>query len=379
MNVAYTQKLFRCFYYFEKDFMAYNLKDLYLDNRHEHLEFDYSSLLSKGKLWVNICDGLTIPEQCNSQKVADSSIIYIPDNSGADCKTLLSSKVDENNYSLLSSDNKKNGFSIASKNTSTSDFQVIVKCDKSKKKPEYVLTNNTLTITTEGGCGTINEPARVFYNNKIVFSLIFMAVGIIFMVFGGWKWDKLLVGVGFLAGASFVFFIFWAFVQYEPSTKSYVIISVISVLIGGIIAYLCKLFDFLSYMCIGFFGAFFLTRFLIATFPTHGLENWVVQLITYSVAAVCALICVFVGKYFMVIITATIGSFLFWYNFGFLVGLLPNMFDFFEKFKTYGKLDGWNIALLVVAGLTAFGFYIFQYKMIAKDNKRSGTKAETLI
>lgn len=382
-SFAQSQKLFRCFYYFEKDFMAYNLKDLYLENRLDHKELDYSLNLSKGKLWINICDGVEFPEQCDSSEHKKGAIIWVPNDKSAKCKVLLSSSVDENKYELLDQNNKKIGFKIQENESQADSFTVEIHCNKEQKTPNYATSGSSLIIQSRNGCGQLNEPARIFFNNKIVFSLVFMTFGIILLVFGGWKWDKLLTGVGFIAGVSFVFFVFWAFVQYEPSTRSYVIISIISVIIGGILGYLCYKFEFLSYLSIGFFGGFFLTRFLIATFPLTGLENWIVQLITYGAAVAVGVLCVFIGKYFMVLITSIIGSFLFWYNFGFLVGLLPNMFDFFEKFKTFGKLDGWNIGLLVVAGLTAFGFWIFQYKMIARDNRikkeKNNLQGESLI
>lgn len=249
-------------------------------------------------------------------------------------------------------------------------FRIEINCDKEKKTPEYVLKASGLTINSKDGCGLINEAARVFFNNKIVFSLVFMAVGIVFMVFGGWKWDKILILVGFFAGFSGVFFLFWAFVEYEQSTKSYIIISVVALVIGAILGYVCKLFDFVSYFTLGFFGGFFFTKFMIATFPNKGMADWVVSMVTYIAAIIAGVICIFAGKYFMVIITAVIGSLLFWYNFGFLINVLPNMFDFIEKFKTYGKINALNITFLALAGVSAVGFMVLQYKMIARDKRK---------
>lgn len=261
-------------------------------------------------------------------------------------------------------------------------FRIEINCNKEKKKAEYLVKTWGLTINTDDGCGIVNEAARVFFKNKIVFSLVFMAVGIIFMVFGGWKWDKLLLFVGFFAGFSAVFFLFWAFVDYEQSTKSYIIISVVALIIGAILGYVCKLFDFVSYFTLGFFGGFFLCKFLFATFPNSAMADWVVTLITYVVAVIIGGICIFVGKYFMVIITSIIGSLLFWYNFGFLIGVLPNMFDFIDKFKTYGKFNALNITFLALAGVSAVGFMVLQYKMIARDKKNKkvdDAKYENLV
>ena len=279
---------------------------------------------------------------------------------------LVGDKVNDNDYKLASTEDFTKGFVITEKEQSN-PFSISINCDKELKIPAYEVGTNSLTIKSKSSCGIVNEAARVFFNNKIVFSLVFMALGTILMIFGGYKWDFILIGVGFFAGFTFVFFLFWAFVQYDQGTKSYIIISVIAVVIGCILGYICKLFDFVSFFSIGFFGGFFLSKFLFVTFPIASMENWVVTMLTYIIAVVLGVICIFLGKYFMVIITAVIGSIMFWYNFGFLIGVLPNMFDFFEKFKTYGKLDTLNIVFLVLAGLTAFGFVILQYKLIARE------------
>lgn len=302
-------------------------------------------------------------------------MIFIPTD-GSECKTLVGSAVSDNNYSLLDPKQVTEGFMLTPKSGETPPFQIQINCDKEKKTPEYTLNATGMSISSRNGCGLINEAARVFFKNKILFSLVFMAVGIVFMVFGGWKWDSLLMFVGFFAGFSAVFFLFWAFVEYEQSTKSYIIISVVAVIIGAILAYVCKLFDFVSYFTLGFFGGFFLCKFLFATFPNSAMDEWVVTLITYVVAVIAGGLCIFAGKYFMVIITSAIGSLLFWYNFGFLINVLPNMFDFIDQFKTYGQLNALNITFLALAGVTTVGFMVLQYKLIARDNKNKKIKED---
>ena len=287
---------------------------------------------------------------------------------------LLSASVNDNDYKLSNDSDVVQGFVMNIKDT-LNPFQVQLTCDKEVKTPTYAFSANALTVTSRTACGHINVPARLFFNNKIVFSLVFMVVGIIFMVFGGWKWDKLLSGVGFLAGLSFVFFVFWAFVDYDPSTTSYVIISIVAVIVGLVVGYICHLFDFVSYFCMGFFGGYLLVNFLFVTFPVRSMQEWVGTMLTYIIAVIMGVICIFVGKYLMVIITAIVGSFVFWYNFGFLIGVLPNMFDFFEKFKTFGKFSTVNIVFLVIIGISSLGFIFLQYKLMARDKKKE--KEET--
>lgn len=67
VNVSVSQKLFRCFYYFDKSFVSFNLKDLYLEDKSSHLEYVYTNDGIKGKIFVNVCDAIEIPEQCNQE------------------------------------------------------------------------------------------------------------------------------------------------------------------------------------------------------------------------------------------------------------------------------------------------------------------------
>lgn len=75
VNVTYSQKLFRCFFYFDKDFVSYNLKDLYLENDPKYLEYNYTNNSTKGKIYVNICDGVNPPDQCEDGSA--SKILFI--------------------------------------------------------------------------------------------------------------------------------------------------------------------------------------------------------------------------------------------------------------------------------------------------------------
>ena len=311
----------------------------------------------------------------------ESSVIFVP-KTGDVCINLLNSSVEENSYQIIDKMKPTSGLIIYEKEINN-PFQVLINCNKELDKPTYETLSNGLKISSKKSCGIVNEAARVFFNNKYLFSLVFMVIGTILMVFGGYKWDYLLVGVGFFSGFTFVFFLFWAFVSYDQRTQSYVIISIVAIIVGAILGYICKIFDFISYFSIGFLGGFFLSKFLFVTFPISSMEDWVVIFLTYVCAFAAGVTCIFIGKYFMVIITAVIGAFLFWYNFGFMINALPNMFDFFDQFKTYGKMSSTNIIFLVLAGLTALGFTVLQYKLIAreksKEQKHLDEKNEILL
>lgn len=64
------------------------------------------------------------------------------------------------------------------------------------------------------------------------------------------------------------------------------------------------------------------------------------MLIEYGSAIVLAVLCALVRKYSMIIVTAAAGSFLVFYNFGFMIGVLDNFFDIIEKIKSGKVLVG---------------------------------------
>ena len=67
VNITISQKLFRCFYYFDESFVSYNLKDLYLEDKSSHLDYPFTKSGVSGKILVNVCDAIEVPEQCNAE------------------------------------------------------------------------------------------------------------------------------------------------------------------------------------------------------------------------------------------------------------------------------------------------------------------------
>ena len=77
MNVTLSQKLFRCFYYFEDQFVSYNLKNLYLDDDPKYLTYSFTNDGVKGKIYVNVCDGVNPPDSCNKETSSKSFFSYV--------------------------------------------------------------------------------------------------------------------------------------------------------------------------------------------------------------------------------------------------------------------------------------------------------------
>lgn len=93
-----------------------------------------------------------------------------------------------------------------------------------------------------------------------------IAIGLIFLLLGGSKWDLILTIAGFLVGAGGIWFIFWAFIKFNKNTNSYIIISIIALIVGILIASLCRTFTLLSYFLLGFIGGFITMKYILITF-----------------------------------------------------------------------------------------------------------------
>ena len=51
------------------------------------------------------------------------------------------------------------------------------------------MKDNNLEIKSLDSCGIENEVARAIANNKVLASLLLILLGMVFLLFGGSKWD----------------------------------------------------------------------------------------------------------------------------------------------------------------------------------------------
>ena len=127
-------------------------------------------------------------------------------------------------------------------------------------------SKNDLVITSNDACGQKNELAEFIHNNKYLYCVILISIGLVFLLLGGYKWDLILTISGFLGGFGGIWFIFWAFVKFHKNTNSYIIITIIAFIVGILVASLCRTFTTLSYFLLGFIGGFILMKYLLITF-----------------------------------------------------------------------------------------------------------------
>lgn len=199
--------------------------------------------------------------------MAPSLVLFVPDESGP-CTSLVSSAIGENEYLLTSTEAPEKGFKIHKKDAGA--FEVDIVCDDKIPEPNYDASSGKLVVTSQDSCGEFNGAAQIFATHKYLFSLVFMAIGLILLTVGGYKWDTLLGTMGFFVGFGFMFFIFWSEVGYKQETSSYLIIIGIAAIVGILCAYLCSTFAFLSYVLMGFAAGFFLSKYLLTAFQFSG-------------------------------------------------------------------------------------------------------------
>ncbi len=81
---------------------------------------------------------------------------------------------------------------------------------------------------------------------------------------GGSKWKNLITVLGFVAGCAGSMFLFWVFVNNKETTNSYIMIIASSIIIGCLIAALCRTFNILSYILLGFFTGYIISTYVLS-------------------------------------------------------------------------------------------------------------------
>lgn len=203
---------------------------------------------------------------------------------------------------------------------------MIAQCDKEAKNPKFEVKGNDLLILSDGNCGKFNNFAKFLDDNNWVISICLIVFGVVLLFFGGSKWDTLLTSIGFILGAAGILVLIFGFVQIKASTQNYVIVGIIALIIGILVAALCKSFVVLSYFLLGFFGGYILSIYLLLMFHFQG-ELWLYYLIKFGSGIILGLFCLGIKKWSLAIVTAVIGGFLVSYFIGFALKLLHNLGD----------------------------------------------------
>jgi hypothetical protein len=319
-----------------------------------------------GTIYVNICKGASIVEAC--QKEFSSSSVYFVSDAGDKCENLMSHKITDNEIAYLDPKDEKTkmqGLVLKTKSISPT-FTVTFHCDSNSTVPTFDYKPNGIRIESSDACAYVNEPAKILFTHKYILSGLSIILGAILVFAGGYKWN-IIVGVfGFFTGMGSIFFIFWAFVNFTPETTSYVIITVLGVTVGILLAFVCTTIISVSYAALGFVGGFFLSKYLILIFQLI-LDQWKLNLIYYGSGVALALICLWLKKRVITLVTAFIGSVMLSYNIGFITGLLGNFFDIVERIKAGEPMEPAFYVFVGIAGVFAVVGMIMQFKWISKE------------
>lgn len=213
---------------------------------------------------IDMCNQVKLPETCKA--VQPSLIAFVSDDKTT-CVTLLPSTIPPEYFSLADSTKPLDGFNIKNRD---SRFNVQIRCNKTAKTPTFELSDSLLTIQSADSCGLINEPAEFLNNHKYIVSLFFIAIGAVLMLVGGYKWELLVEIFGFMAGVVSVYAAIWLYAPYSEEPSSYIAISIIALVAGAILGFVCRKVVVLSYILLGFGTGFFISRYLLIILDYRG-------------------------------------------------------------------------------------------------------------
>lgn len=288
----------------------------------------------KAVVHYNICSYLDATQDCGANFVTRAYVL----DADKKCVNLIPWDDSANEYQLISQVDPQvkdtDGFFINSK---SSNFKVKMVCDPEVKSPLFDFVGPVLVIKASDACGTVDQVSRYIASNRIVFCLLFIALGLALLFFGGYKWDLILGIFGFLTGVGAVLFFFYTVVEFKSNTTSFAVIGALALVIGGIVGYLAYNSTAISYIIIGFPSGYILT-YLLLVFLKANLEEWQ----RYGLQVLCglllAIICMLLGKRLMIILTSLIGGILVTFYFGYMVNVLPSFTTILDQIKNGSKL-----------------------------------------
>lgn len=222
----------------------------------------------KSKVVYNLCNYLDTEPDCGKDFAASRAYAF---DENKKCVNLLPRDDSLNDFVLLAVDNPEkysqlDGFYIKSKK---SNFRAKLVCDATEHNANFAFDGATLVVNTIYACGYVDTVSRYIANNKIVFCLIFIFLGLVLLFLGGSKWEAILGIFGFLIGVGGVLFFFYVLVNFNSNPSSFAVIGSLAFLIGIIVGYLAYNSAAISYIIIGFPSGYLLANLLLALI-THG-------------------------------------------------------------------------------------------------------------
>ena len=265
MNVQVNHS---CFYYMPDDFIAFNMKSLAdVGVKTENFQLIINGVSIPGTITYDLCGELAMPDNC--PEAGKMTHAYFKSTDESVCRNLIAASPIQNEYDFLdqsSTDSMAQGFSI---HKLASDFILTFKCNPNFDSPKFTIGNNSYTVEAKDACGYLNEAARVFKGNKIIFSVVMIIFGIMLTFFGGYKWNYLVGLLGFAIGLAATYFIFWTIIVMKPETWSYILVGVLAVIVGLLGSWSFSVFSDLAYFAFGLIAGLTLSRNIFFLLQLH--------------------------------------------------------------------------------------------------------------
>lgn len=199
----------------------------------------------------------------------DPSIALFLSDDKKTCVSIMSAEVTSQNFMLIDDDSPYNGFEI---NNHDTQLAIVLKCNRDAATPVINFNNMILSVESASSCGYNNEPARFVDLHSYVVAIPFALLGLVLLFFGGYKWRIMVEASGFVFGVVLVYSVFWLIWTGKSNTVPYVITTLVAVIVGALLGFLCRIASLLSYVLFGFGAGYTLTRYLLVVLSYRGHE-----------------------------------------------------------------------------------------------------------
>lgn len=338
-----SQHVFRRFFYFEDQFVAYNTIDL---------EIAYEKTLPytlNGKPGLVHFSIIREPfDKGPCLRTLGPATAYFESTDRSSCVKLLSSIPKENIYKLLDEKNPLSGFSISMKPYNVS---FLLTCKKDQKSPAYsVDQSNNIVAQSKNACGTEFSFFKGMAELKPVTALLTIVLGVLLVVFGGSRWDLLFICTIFMASFIFLYSIFWYLFGIQEKLLLAILIvnfCLLFSILPGYVAYKLKEFNV---PITGFFAGYLFLLLIVKLLGLSAL-NFFIEVLLFGFAAFSAWIFANYKEKAGAFLTSYVGCFLILYAMAYWVGLLPGLLEMLLKIDDGEGALAWFLAVLGISSV----------------------------
>ena len=183
------------------------------------------------------------------------------------CISVISSDLSDKHFTLIDREAPLEGFKIQD---SKAPMEAEFRCSSNDIDIKVRVEGNTIITEGNAACGTLNDPAKFYADNKYILSLLYMTAGILLMLFGMQKWNIFKDGFSFLFGIIFTYAVYWIYLSYRQTNSSYFMVTLLALVVGGLLAYATKDKELHNVLLLTFATGFFIAHLLLITVKCRG-------------------------------------------------------------------------------------------------------------